>query len=174
MAAMEVICSVHQHEVCMLHCTQPRGHKDCHLLCKCESGGSAVTKVTKTYFILHPRTWVCVCMCISLPLLSRVLWYVFMVHRRKTSLQSSGEGHKLPISTGEGPLFIGTSLCTHDLAWTHPLVRKCEQIHLLYFFPWVSSLHPPSLLPPALPLPPHLPPPLSLLASVWTQPSSTV
>jgi len=133
-----VIRSVHQHEVYMLHYTQPEGTRIATCSAKVREGEVLLPGLPKnSSFCIHELECVCVCVCVctSLPLLSRVLWYVFMAHRHKTSLQSSGEGHKLPISTGEGPLFTCTSLCTHDLAWTHPLVRRCEQIHLLHFFP---------------------------------------
>jgi len=113
MAATEVICSVHQHEVCCIAINQP-GTRIATCSAKVRERGRAVTKVTKM-FILHPQTGVCV----SLPLLSRVLWYMFTAHSHETSLQSSGEGHKLPVSTGEGPLY------THIYWYKSLYTRSC-------------------------------------------------
>ena len=47
MAAMEVMCSVRQHEVAALHST--RGHKDCHMLYIGEGEGIQIKCCYKGY-----------------------------------------------------------------------------------------------------------------------------
>ena len=103
------------------------------MLCKGEGEGIRIECCYQGYENIVHSAFTNLCM--SLLLLSRVLWYVFTAHRHKTSLRSSGEEHKLRMSTSEGPLFTHIYRYTILHAWTHPLVWKCEQIHLLHFFP---------------------------------------
>ena len=55
MAAAEVICSVHQHEVCCIAINQP-GTRIATCFAKVRERGRAVTKVTKTYVVHSAST----------------------------------------------------------------------------------------------------------------------
>jgi len=95
MAAVEVICNVHQHEVCCITINQP-GTRISTCSAKLREGGVLLPRLPKYSMSASTNFNVCV-------YLSRVLWYVFTAHRHGTSLQSSGEGKTPPTSTGEGP-----------------------------------------------------------------------
>ena len=120
MVAVEVICSVHQHnQLCCIDHHQPAGHKDHHMLCEGEGGSMCVMQASACSVSAR------MIVLVMLPWLPRHTWlycmntqlcispgYSGMCSRHTdTDLIAEfqlGEGQTLPTSTCEGT--IGRSL----------------------------------------------------------------